>query len=225
VEELDIPGGRLVAFVGSEDEEETIARLGKTPLPPYINRPAEEIDRYRYQTVYAVDNGSAAAPTAGLHFTTQLLDRIKAKGINITYILLHIGLGTFRPVESQDIRRHQMHSEYYQIEPATAKILNNTRESGGRIIAVGTTSVRTLESACDLQAGFLPQQGETNIFIYPGYKFKAVDGLITNFHLPGSSLIMLVAALAGLDNTLAAYHRAIKQEYRFFSYGDAMLII
>jgi S-adenosylmethionine:tRNA ribosyltransferase-isomerase len=192
------------------------------PLPPYITH--ELKDKNRYQTVYAKYEGSAAAPTAGLHFTKELLEAIREKGVKIAEVTLHVGLGTFRPVKVDVVEEHHMHSEYYQIEPEQAAIINETKQAGGRIIAVGTTSCRTLESATDekgiLQAG----SGNTDIFIYPGYTFKMVDALITNFHLPQSTLIMLVSALAGKDHVMAAYKEAVKERYRFFSFGDAMFI-
>lgn len=226
IEELDnMAGGRLVQFKNCPDEMAFIDRVGKMPLPPYINRPAETSDNSNYQTVYARERGSAAAPTAGLHFTESLLEQIKAKGVNLAYILLHVGLGTFRPVSSEDIRQHEMHYEYYRIEAKTAALLNDTRSAGKKIIAVGTTVVRTLETVYNSDYGFSACEGQTNKFIYPGYEYKAVDRIITNFHLPGSSLIMLVAAFAGYDQTMTAYHHAVENRYRFFSYGDAMLII
>jgi S-adenosylmethionine:tRNA ribosyltransferase-isomerase len=223
--ELDIAGGRLVKFHHCPDEERFINEVGQMPLPPYINRPAHEGDKQHYQTVYARETGSAAAPTAGLHFTEQLLQDIKRKGVNIAAITLHVGLGTFRPVSSADIRQHHMHREYYQVNAETAALLNETRKRGRNIIAVGTTVVRTLETVYDVETGFRSQSGETDKFIYPGYKIKAIDKMLTNFHLPGSSLLMLVAALAGLEYTKAAYQHAVADRYRFFSYGDAMLII
>ncbi|MBO8159938.1 tRNA preQ1(34) S-adenosylmethionine ribosyltransferase-isomerase QueA [Thermosyntropha sp.] len=222
--EIDIRGGRLIRFHNCPDEEEFIDRMGEMPLPPYIGRPAETSDKNRYQTVYARDLGSAAAPTAGLHFTEELLDKIKAKGVNIATVVLHVGIGTFRPVTSEDIREHKMHKEWYQVDRETADLLNKTRKAGKSIIAVGTTVVRTLETVYDDNSGFKAQSGETEKFIYPGYEFKAIDKLITNFHLPGSSLIMLVAAFAGHGNTMSAYNYAVAQGYRFFSYGDAMFI-
>lgn len=222
--ELD-NGGRLIKFFNCPDEMAFIELVGNMPLPPYINRPAEEGDKQRYQTVYAQAAGSAAAPTAGLHFTPELLKLLEQKGVNIAQILLHVGLGTFRPVSSDDIREHQMHYEYYQIDTTTAKLLNNTRQNGKNIIAVGTTVVRTLETVYNKNHGFQAQMGQTNKYIYPGYQFSAVDKIITNFHLPASSLIMLVAAFAGLDYTMTAYRHAVEKEYRFFSYGDAMFII
>lgn len=225
VAELSIDGGRLIKLHNCPDEEKFINEVGHMPLPPYINRSAEAGDRNRYQTVYAREAGSAAAPTAGLHFTEGLMEDIKANGINIAAVTLHVGLGTFRPVSSPDIRQHQMHYEHYQINAETAALLNETRNRGRNIVAVGTTVVRTLETVYNDKVGFTSQSGQTNKFIYPGYPIKAIDKMITNFHLPGSSLIMLVAALAGLDNTMAAYEHAVAHQYRFFSYGDAMLII
>lgn len=224
VDELPMAGGRLVVFNNCENEAEFIEKVGQMPLPPYIDRPADEMDKENYQTVYAYDNGSAAAPTAGLHFTPELLEAIKAKGVNIALILLHVGLGTFRPVGTADIREHQMHYEEYCLDAETAALLNRTREKGHNIVAVGTTVVRTLETVYQEENGFVPAKGQTNKFIYPGYRLKAIDHLITNFHLPGSSLIMLVAAFAGIENTLNAYQEAVQKEYRFFSYGDAMFI-
>ncbi|MGI5912406.1 MAG: tRNA preQ1(34) S-adenosylmethionine ribosyltransferase-isomerase QueA [Syntrophomonadaceae bacterium] len=223
--ELSLPGGRIIEFKNCLDEIALINQIGQMPLPPYINRPAEKNDNTRYQTVYAQERGSAAAPTAGLHFTESLLQEIKERGTNLVYILLHVGLGTFRPVSNEDIRQHQMHYEYYRIEEDTAKVLNNTRSAGKKIIAVGTTVVRTLETAFSEEQGFIASKGYTNKYIYPGYQIRAVDQIITNFHLPGSSLLMLVAAFAGYDNTIAAYRHAVEEKYRFFSYGDAMLII
>jgi len=225
IAELDIDGGRLIKFHYCPDVEQFINQVGQMPLPPYINRAAAVEDQNRYQTVYAQEAGSAAAPTAGLHFTDRLLQDIKAKGINIARITLHVGLGTFRPVSSQDIREHHMHYEHYQVDAKTAALLNETRNRGRNIVAVGTTVVRTLETVYNDKRGFACQSGETNKFIYPGYPIKAIDKMITNFHLPGSSLIMLVSALAGLDHTRAAYQHAVDKQYRFFSYGDAMLII
>ncbi|MGI5921477.1 MAG: tRNA preQ1(34) S-adenosylmethionine ribosyltransferase-isomerase QueA [Syntrophomonadaceae bacterium] len=225
IKELNLAGGRLVRFNNCSDVRGFIEEVGQMPLPPYINRPAEESDKENYQTVYAREAGSAAAPTAGLHFTTSLLEKIQAKGVNLASIVLHVGLGTFRPVSSRDIRQHHMHYEYYELQEATAVLLNKTRRTGNRIIAVGTTVVRTLESVYNDQYGFSASHGETNKFIYPGYELKAVDGLVTNFHLPGSSLIMLVSAFAGVDQIMTAYQHAIANQYRFFSYGDAMLII
>ena len=201
---------------------EILDKLGTMPLPPYIHEKLEEQDRY--QTVYAKNLGSSAAPTAGLHFTKELLEKIKEKGINIAYVTLHVGLGTFRPVQVENILDHKMHSEYYEMSKETADLLTKTRKNGKRIIAVGTTSVRTLETIYGKYNEFRECCGNTEIFIYPGYKFKAVDCLITNFHLPKSTLVMLVSALAGKDNILNAYKVAIENKYRFFSFGDSMLI-
>ena len=201
---------------------ETLEELGTMPLPPYIHEKLN--DQSRYQTVYAKEVGSAAAPTAGLHFTNELLEEIKAKGINIAYVTLHVGLGTFRPVSVETIEEHEMHSEYYQMTKEVAELLTKTKKENHKIIAVGTTSTRTLETIMTKYGEFKECNGWTNIFIYPGYKFKAIDNLITNFHLPKSTLVMLVSALAGKENILNAYSEAIKNEYRFFSFGDAMLI-
>ena len=221
---LEGNGCRRLKFHDCPDMTSFLEQAGQVPLPPYIDRRAEPNDRVRYQTVYACEPGSAAAPTAGLHFTAGLLEEIKARGIEVVTLVLHVGLGTFRPVSSSDIRQHRMHSESYYVSPATAAILNRKRAGGGRIVAVGTTVVRTLESVYSEQAGFSSGSGQTDMFIYPGYRFKAIDGLITNFHLPCSSLLMLVGAFGGLDNTLAAYRHAVAAGYRFFSYGDAMFI-
>jgi S-adenosylmethionine:tRNA ribosyltransferase-isomerase len=223
--ELNLAGGRLIEFKNCADEMVFIEQMGQMPLPPYINRPAEKSDKQNYQTIYAREKGSAAAPTAGLHFSQELLQHIQDKGINLGFILLHVGLGTFRPVSSEDIREHQMHYEYYQVDERTVNLLNHTRQKGKKIIAVGTTVVRTLETVYNTKHGFTAGEGQTNKFIYPGYEIKAVDRLITNFHLPGSSLVMLVAAFAGYDNTMTAYRHAVENKYRFFSYGDAMLIV
>ena len=201
---------------------EILDELGEMPLPPYIHEKLKDKDRY--QTVYAKNVGSAAAPTAGLHFTQELLNEIKNKGINIAYITLHVGLGTFRPVNVEVVTKHKMHSEYYIMSEDVANLLNNTRESGHKIIAVGTTSTRTLETIASLYGKFKGCSGWTDIFIYPGYKFKGIDYLITNFHLPKSTLVMLVSALAGKDNIMKAYGEAIDKKYRFFSFGDSMLI-
>ena len=192
------------------------------PLPPYIHEKLE--DKERYQTVYSKNEGSAAAPTAGLHFTTELLEKIKQKGVKIAYVTLHVGLGTFRPVKVDDVLEHEMHSEFYQITQENADIINETKKAGGRIISVGTTSTRTVESNADENGMLTAGSGWTNIFIYPGYTFKCIDALITNFHLPESTLIMLVSALAGKEHTLSAYNEAVKEGYRFFSFGDAMFI-
>ena len=201
---------------------EILDRLGEMPLPPYIHE--KLADKDRYNTVYAKNIGSAAAPTAGLHFTKELLSELKEKGVIITNVTLHVGLGTFRPVEVDDINNHHMHSEYYNMSKETADILNNAKENGNRIIAVGTTSTRTLESVINKYGKFVECSGNTDIFIYPGYEFKAITCLITNFHLPKSTLVMLVSALAGRENILNAYHEAINEKYRFFSFGDAMFI-
>ena len=201
---------------------ELLDKLGTMPLPPYIHEKLEDKDRY--QTVYAKEIGSAAAPTAGLHFTEELLERIKEKGINVVYLTLHVGLGTFRPVKVEDVTKHKMHSEFYSLSKSVADILNKTRENGKRIIAVGTTSTRTLETVYEKFGEFREDNGFTDIFIYPGKEVKSIDGLITNFHLPKSTLIMLVSAIAGKDNILSAYNIAVKEKYRFFSFGDAMFI-
>lgn len=201
---------------------EILDELGEMPLPPYIHE--KLMDKDRYQTVYAKNIGSAAAPTAGLHFTKELLEKVKAKGINIAYITLHVGLGTFRPVSVSDVKDHKMHSEFYTMDKKTAELLNETKKNGHSIISVGTTSTRTLETVMNLYGTFKECSGFTDIFIYPGYEFKAVDKLITNFHLPKSTLVMLVSALASKDNILKAYNEAIDKKYRFFSFGDSMLI-
>lgn len=217
-------GGRIMEFSYEGIFYEALETLGKMPLPPYIKEQLDDQDRY--QTVYAKERGSAAAPTAGLHFTEEILEEIKNKGIKIVFITLHVGLGTFRPVSVDNIHDHEMHSEYYRISQETASILNNIREQGGRIISVGTTSTRTLETIATNNNGtFIAGNGWTDIFIYPGYTFKAIDGMITNFHLPMSTLIMLVSALAGREHVLHAYTEAVKARYRFFSFGDAMLIV
>ena len=221
VEEL--PGGnRLVKFSYEGIFLEVLDRLGKMPLPPYIK--AELQDRERYQTVYSKVNGSAAAPTAGLHFTPELLAQLKEMGVNIGYVTLHVGLGTFRPVKEDEITNHEMHSEYCVIPQETADLINETKRCGGRVICVGTTSCRTIESWAGEDGTMRASAGWTNIFIYPGYRFKVLDALVTNFHLPESTLIMLVSALAGRKETLAAYEEAVKERYRFFSFGDAMFI-
>lgn len=222
VEDVIEDGKRIVSFEYEGIFEEVLDRLGEMPLPPYIHEKLE--DKERYQTVYSKHEGSAAAPTAGLHFTTELLEKIKEKGVKIAYVTLHVGLGTFRPVKVDDVLEHEMHSEFYQITQETADIINETKKAGGRIISVGTTSTRTVESNADENGIVTAQSGWTNIFIYPGYTFKCIDALITNFHLPESTLIMLVSALAGKEHTLAAYNEAVKEDYRFFSFGDAMFI-
>lgn len=215
-------GIRRYKFIYNGILLEILDRLGEMPLPPYITEKLKEKDRY--QTVYAKNPGSAAAPTAGLHFTKEYLEKIKQKGINIAYVTLHVGLGTFRPVVVEDVTKHDMHSEYYILSKETANLLNETRRSGKRIIAVGTTSTRVLETIADDNGMFKEQSGNTKIFIYPGYKFKGIDALFTNFHLPKSTLIMLVSALAGKDNVLKAYNHAVEEKYRFFSFGDCMFI-
>ncbi|GAA0068968.1 tRNA preQ1(34) S-adenosylmethionine ribosyltransferase-isomerase QueA [Clostridium sardiniense] len=215
-------GNRVIEFEYEGIFEEVLDSLGEMPLPPYIHERLD--DRERYQTVYSKETGSAAAPTAGLHFTEELLKEIEDKGVNVAYLTLHVGLGTFRPVKAETIDEHVMHSEFYQLSKETADIINNTKKNGGRIISVGTTSTRTLETIGD-ENGFVREcSGWTDIFIYPGYKFKVVDNLITNFHLPESTLIMLVSALAGQEHVLNAYKEAVKERYRFFSFGDAMFI-
>ena len=219
----ELPGGnRLVKFSYEGIFLEVLERLGKMPLPPYIK--AELQDRERYQTVYSKVNGSAAAPTAGLHFTPELLAQLKEMGVNIGYVTLHVGLGTFRPVKEDEITDHEMHSEYCVIPQETADLINETKRNGGRVICVGTTSCRTIESWAGEDGTMRASAGWTNIFIYPGYRFKVLDALVTNFHLPESTLIMLVSALAGREETLAAYEEAVKERYRFFSFGDAMFI-
>ena len=222
VTEVKEDGNRIVEFEYDGIFEEILDKLGQMPLPPYITHRLE--DKNRYQTVYAKIEGSAATPTAGLHFTNELLEQIKEKGVKVVSVTLHVGLGTFRPVQVENILDHKMHSEYYEVSEETAKILNETKANGGRIISVGTTSTRTLESVTDENGIVHAGSGETQIFIYPGYKFKAIDGLITNFHLPKSTLIMLVSALAGRKNVLNAYKEAVEKKYRFFSFGDAMFI-
>jgi S-adenosylmethionine:tRNA ribosyltransferase-isomerase len=215
-------GGRILEFQYEGIFYEVLDELGEMPLPPYIRERLEEQDRY--QTVFARERGSAAAPTAGLHFTEELLDELREKGVHIAFITLHVGLGTFRPVSVETIEDHDMHAEFYQVSEGTARLLNEVRANGGRIITVGTTSTRTLETIASKHGTFVEENGWTNIFIYPGYEFKGIDGLITNFHLPKSTLIMLVSAFAGQDNVMHAYETAVQEEYRFFSFGDAMLI-
>ena len=214
-------GNRLIQFTYEGIFEEILDKLGQMPLPPYITHQLK--DKNRYQTVYAKHDGSAAAPTAGLHFTPELLEEIRAKGVNIAHVTLHVGLGTFRPVKVEDVTQHHMHSEFYVVEEDQAALINETKKKGGKIISVGTTSLRTLESASTEDGILKAGSGWTDIFIYPGYRFKIVDRLITNFHLPESTLIMLVSALAGKEHIMAAYEEAVKDKYRFFSFGDAML--
>ena len=215
-------GNRIVQFHYEGIFLEVLERLGKMPLPPYIK--AELNDAERYQTVYSREVGSAAAPTAGLHFTQELLQKLADKGVRLCYVTLHVGLGTFRPVKEEEIEDHPMHAEFCMIPEETARIVNETKKNGGRVIAVGTTSCRTLESFASADGSLSPSSGWTDIFIYPGYRFKCIDALITNFHLPESTLIMLVSALAGRETILYAYETAVKERYRFFSFGDAMLI-
>ena len=216
-------GNRLVQFSYEGNFYNTLETIGQMPLPPYIHEKLQ--DRERYQTVYSRELGSAAAPTAGLHFTPALLDKIRAKGVDIAFVTLHVGLGTFRPVKEDEITDHKMHAEHYELSAETADKINRARERGGRIIAVGTTSCRTLESVGLTNGRVEPADGWTSIFIYPGYRFQVLDGLITNFHLPESTLIMLVSAFAGYDHTMAAYKHAVEEKYRFFSFGDACLIL
>lgn len=215
-------GNRIIEFYYDGIFEEILDKLGEMPLPPYIHEKLEDKDRY--QTVYANHPGSAAAPTAGLHFNEDIMTKLENKGVNIARITLHVGLGTFRPVKSEFITDHKMHSEYYDLNEETAELINETKKKGNKVISVGTTSTRTLESVGDENGMVKPSCGWTNIFIYPGYKFKVIDSLITNFHLPESTLIMLVSTLAGKENTMYAYEEAVEEKYRFFSFGDAMLI-
>ena len=223
VREVREDGNRVVEFQYEGIFLEVLERLGKMPLPPYIKEELQ--DQERYQTVYSREVGSAAAPTAGLHFTKELLEKIRKKGVNEAFVTLHVGLGTFRPVKAEEITDHHMHSELCMMNAETAKILNETKQNGGRIICVGTTSCRTLESLVNDDGTFEAKSKWTEIFIYPGYTFKAMDGLITNFHLPESTLVMLVSAFAGREHVLSAYEEAVKQRYRFFSFGDAMCIL
>ena len=216
-------GNRLIQFHYEGIFEEILDQLGEMPLPPYITHKLK--DKNRYQTVYAKNEGSAAAPTAGLHFTKELLEKVKEKGVNIAHVTLHVGLGTFRPVKVDDVESHHMHSEFYMVEEDQAKLINDTKKAGKRVVAVGTTSCRTLESATGEDGILKAGSGWTEIFIYPGYHFKMIDALITNFHLPESTLVMLVSALAGKENIMHAYEVAVQEKYRFFSFGDAMIII
>ncbi|MBE6648651.1 MAG: tRNA preQ1(34) S-adenosylmethionine ribosyltransferase-isomerase QueA [Ruminococcaceae bacterium] len=216
-------GVRLIEFNMDTEFYSVLDKIGAMPLPPYITKKLE--DKERYQTVYALHKGSAAAPTAGLHFTNELLARIKEKGVEVVEILLHVGLGTFRPVKEENILDHKMHKEYIEVTQEAADKINNVRKKGGRVIAVGTTSCRTLESVADENRVIHAYSGDTGIFIYPGYTFKGIDALITNFHLPQSTLLMLISAFAGYDNAMNAYREAVEKQYRFFSFGDAMLII
>lgn len=216
-------GNRLIQFRYEGIFEEILDQLGQMPLPPYITHKLK--DKNRYQTVYAKYEGSAAAPTAGLHFTEELFQKLQERGVLVTNVTLHVGLGTFRPVKVENVAEHHMHSEFYQVNPEEAKRINDAKAAGGRIICVGTTSCRTIESAADENGILYPGEGDTEIFIYPGYTFKMMDGLITNFHLPESTLLMLVSALAGKEQVMSAYREAVKEQYRFFSFGDAMLIL
>ena len=216
-------GNRLIQFHYDGIFEEILDQLGEMPLPPYITHKLQ--DKNRYQTVYAKNEGSAAAPTAGLHFTRELLAKVEEMGVSIAHVTLHVGLGTFRPVKVDDVENHHMHSEFYMVEEEQARLINETKKNGGRVISVGTTSCRTLESAADEDGILHAGSGWTEIFIYPGYQFKIIDGLITNFHLPESTLLMLVSALAGKEKIMHAYEEAVKERYRFFSFGDAMIII
>lgn len=222
VREVQEDGNRVIEFFYEGIFLEVLEHLGKMPLPPYIK--AELQDQERYQTVYSKEVGSAAAPTAGLHFTTELLEQIRAKGVNTAFVTLHVGLGTFRPVKAEEVTDHHMHSEFCMISQETAELLNRTKQAGGRVICVGTTSCRTLESLVNDDGTFEAKSKWTEIFIYPGYRFKAMDALITNFHLPESTLVMLVSAFAGREHVLHAYEEAVKERYRFFSFGDAMFI-
>ncbi|MGL4799163.1 MAG: tRNA preQ1(34) S-adenosylmethionine ribosyltransferase-isomerase QueA [Cellulosilyticaceae bacterium] len=222
IKEIIEDGKRIVTFEYEGIFEEVLDRLGEMPLPPYIHEKLE--DRERYQTVYSKHDGSAAAPTAGLHFTKELMTKLEEKGVSIAYVTLHVGLGTFRPVKVDNVLEHDMHSEFYMIDEENAAIINETKAKGGRVISVGTTSTRTLESNADAEGNIQAGSGWTNIFIYPGYTFKCIDGLITNFHLPESTLIMLVSALAGKEHVMHAYEEAVRERYRFFSFGDAMFI-
>lgn len=216
-------GNRLIRFGYEGIFEEILDELGQMPLPPYITHKLQ--DKNRYQTVYARYEGSAAAPTAGLHFTEELFETLQEKGIVVANVTLHVGLGTFRPVKVEDVSEHHMHSEFYHVEPAEAEKINKAKMAGGRIVCVGTTSCRTIESASDEMGVLQPGEGDTDIFIYPGYRFKMMDVLLTNFHLPESTLLMLVSALAGKEQVMAAYEEAVRERYRFFSFGDAMLIL
>ena len=222
VEDIMEEGNRKIRFEYEGVFEEILDQLGEMPLPPYITHKLQ--DKNRYQTVYAKYEGSAAAPTAGLHFTPELLDALEKKGVKLAYVTLHVGLGTFRPVKEDNLLNHHMHTEYYQVSAEAAEMINSTKARGNRVICVGTTSCRTIESAADEKGHLEESSGDTSIFIYPGYQFKVLDGLITNFHLPEATLVMLVSALAGREHVLAAYEEAIKERYRFFSFGDAMFI-
>jgi len=223
VEDIIEDGLRIVKLAYEGEFEPLLVEIGEMPLPHYIEE--EQKNTERYQTVYAKNDGSVAAPTAGLHFTEELLDEIRKMGVSIAQVTLHVGIGTFRPVKEDDITKHHMHSEYCRVEPEVADLINQTKKNGGRVIAIGTTSCRTIESRANENGEVIAGAGKTDIFIYPGYKFKTMDGLLTNFHLPESTLIMLVSAFAGHAKTMEAYNEAVKQEYRFFSYGDAMILL
>ncbi len=223
VEEYAGPGQRIVSFSGPEPLEQALPHVGRVPLPPYIKKELQ--DPHQYQTIYAAVEGSSAAPTAGFHFTTSVFEKLKRKGVGWAFITLHIGPGTFQPVQDEDIRRHKMHSEYYRIDAAAAERINDVRGRGGRIVAVGTTACRVLEAAADAQGSVKERQGWTDLFIYPGYTFKAVDALLTNFHLPRSTLLMLVCAFGGYTPVMEAYRLAIREKYRFYSFGDCMLLL
>ncbi len=225
VEDSFADGSRRVRLEGDGDPWDLIERHGEVPLPPYIRRAENAADRDRYQTVYARERGSVAAPTAGLHFTTRLIEQIEALGVSVVPITLHVGVGTFRPVDAEEVEDHRMHAERFELSDRAARLLNRAREGGRRVWAVGTTSARTLETAVSSDGSFEASKGSTDLFIHPPYRFRAVDGLLTNFHLPRSSLLMLVAALAGRDAVLEAYRHAVEQRYRFYSYGDAMLVV
>ena len=216
-------GNRIVDFECEGSFYENLDRLGQMPLPPYIHE--KLADKERYQTVYSREKGSAAAPTAGLHFTPELLKRAEEKGVKLGFVTLHVGLGTFRPVKVDDVTKHKMHSEHYELSEKTAELINETKKSGGRVISVGTTSCRTLETVAKKEGCIRASEGWTDIFIYPGFRFEVIDGLITNFHLPESTLIMLVSAFAGFDNIMKAYKTAVEEKYRFFSFGDSMCIL
>ncbi len=223
IDVTDADGGRVVRFIYDGVFEDILARVGEMPLPPYIHEKLK--DGSRYQTVYCKVDGSAAAPTAGLHFTPELIEKLKGKGVEFATVLLHVGLGTFRPVKAEDITEHRMHTEFYKIDEENAEKINRAKAEGRRVIAVGTTSVRTLESVADETGRVKACSGDTSIFIYPGYKFKCIDGLITNFHLPKSTLVMLVSAFIGREQTLKVYETAVNEKYRFFSFGDACLFL
>lgn len=220
-----VSGGRVVRFNYIGDFFEIVEKIGQSPLPPYIDREPEPLDKERYQTVYSKTRGAVAAPTAGLHFTKRLLQRLEKKGVTIVPVVLHLGLGSFRPVVVEDLSRHKMDSEYYEVPKKTAEAINKSKEKGGKVVAVGTSTVRALETSVTTERKAKPSQGWTDKFIYPPYDFKVTDAMVTNFHLPGSTLLMLVCAFAGRDFVFKAYRKAIREKYRFYSYGDAMLIL